>query len=127
MFRGTTPTIVFHVNSIDINLDDMSQVWATFKSQTREVTKEIGDLEIDNTKKTVTAILTQEETLQFGKCDLYCQLRLLFYDGKAFASSIKRLKVEDILKEGVIYQDEVEGGGEDGDLPGELEPEQPVY
>lgn len=103
MFRGTTPTIVFNINS-ELDLSAMVQVWATFKSKTKEVTKDINDIEVDNDKKTVTVRLTQEETLQFHDNSVETQLRFLSNDGRAYASKSTRLKVEDILKGGVIYE-----------------------
>lgn len=103
MVRGTTPTIVYNINS-EINLNDMVQIWATFKSKTKEVTLDITKLEVDNDKKVVIARLSQEETLQFHDESVETQLRLLSGDGKAYASLPKRLKVNNILKGGVIHE-----------------------
>lgn len=105
MIRGTTPTIIFNVNS-EIDLNDMVQVWATFKSKLKEVTKDISEINVDNDKKTVTVRLSQEETLQFHDARVDVQLRFLSRDGKAYASKIKPLKVEDVLKGGVIYSEQ---------------------
>lgn len=103
MYRGTTPTIVYNVNS-EIDLNSMVQIWAVFKSKIKEVCKDITELEVDNDKKTVIARLTQEETLQFHDESVETQLRFLSSDGKAYASDITRLKVKNILKGGVIYE-----------------------
>lgn len=105
MIRGTTPTIVFNINS-ELDLSAMVQVWATFKSKTHEVTRDLSTLDIDTDKRTVTVTLTQEETLQFKEINVDAQLRLLSDTGKAYASDIKRLKVGGILRDGVIYEDD---------------------
>lgn len=47
--------------------------------------------------------LTQEDTLLLDDgCKAEIQARILTVDGDAFASQIKRVEVEDILKDGVI-------------------------
>lgn len=105
MYRGTTPTIVFHINS-DVDLDNMKQIWATFESTTCEITKDISELTVDNDKKTVTVELSQEETLKFSDHNIKVQLRFLTKGNKAFASTIKQIKNNNVLKSGVIYGEE---------------------
>ncbi len=51
----------------------------------------------------VSCQLTQQDTLRLDAgCKASIQARILTVDGEAFASQIKRVDVEDILKEGVI-------------------------
>lgn len=101
MYRGTTPTIVFNVN-FDLDFSLVKQVWATFKSQTVEITKDLEQVTLDNTNKTVSVKLSQTETLQFINQFVETQLRFLLDDDTAYATNIVRLPMNAILKGGVI-------------------------
>lgn len=103
MYRGTTPTIVFNVN-FDIDFSLVKQVWATFKSQTVEITKDLEQVELDNDNKTVSVKLSQTETLQFSNQHVETQLRFLLDDGTAYATNIVKLPMNAVLKGGVISE-----------------------
>jgi hypothetical protein len=57
---------------------------------------------INNDEKTISVILTQEETLIFSAGDVNVQARILTIDGYAFATPIKKLPINSILKDGVM-------------------------
>lgn len=101
MYRGTTPTIVFKVKN-DIDFDDLKQVWITLKSLSHELTKTIDELVLNKNDHTIEMYLTQEETLEFGTGKVDVQMRLLTNEGHALASKVKNLRMNPILKEGVI-------------------------
>lgn len=100
MYRGTTPTIVFTINS-DLDLNTIKEVWITFDvTPLLTFTKE--DVVINDDDKSITLNLTQEDTLKFNKHEMKVQLRFLLEDGNAYASPIKTVTVNSILKNGVI-------------------------
>lgn len=103
MYRGTTPTIIFHVKS-NLDLKTMKQIWVTFKSVISEKTYEINELVINSEEKTITVEMSQEDTLKFYNGVVKTQIRFLDEYNRAYASNIKELELNNILKEGVIYE-----------------------
>lgn len=107
MYRGTTPTLFLELKT-DLSLDNLAELWVTFKSikgeKKREVTKSLEDeaIAVDAEHKTILVKLTQEDTLTLidGTCDV--QVRFRTIDDLAYASTVERVSVERILKEGVI-------------------------
>lgn len=101
MYRGTTPTITLKLNT-ELDFSKIVQVWFTVKSETADITKDFSQVEIDNDEKTISATLSQEETLMLKAGDVRVQARVLTDDDKAFATPIKTTKIGTILKDGVI-------------------------
>lgn len=101
MFRGTTPTIFLDLET-ELPLDDLAELWVTFKSPMVELTKDLSEVRVNSETKTVVVSLTQEETLKLfnGVCDV--QVRFRTTNNLAYASTIEKVNVERILKEGVI-------------------------
>lgn len=100
MRRGTTPT---HTCTIPSSLDvsTLSEIYITYSQFGRpklEKTKE--DITIDG--QTLTINLSQAETLSFKVGKARIQLRAVSAIGKAYASDIKEIQVEEILKDGEI-------------------------
>lgn len=101
MFRGTTPTLLLKLNTT-VALDDLAEVWVTFKDKSNEITKTLEDVTVDDSTKTITVHLSQEDTLQLHDCSCKVQVRFKTQQGIAYATSIYDLDVGKILKEGVI-------------------------
>ena len=99
MYRGTTPTLYLELDT-ELSLDNLAEVWFTFKTSTSEVTKTLEDIGIDD--KTLIVHLSQEETLKLynGRCDV--QVRFRLDNDLAYASTVENIDIERILKEGVI-------------------------
>lgn len=106
MTRGTTPTHKFNVN---VDLTE-ARVYVTYKQRgsvivERNNEEETNTLTIDS--ESVVLTLTQEETLKFytnEKVDI--QIRAVFEDGTAIASSIVSVYTDKILKDGeIVYND----------------------
>ena len=100
MRRGTTPTISINVKGCDIS--DFETIYVTFKQGKTEIEKTGEELQMSGNQ--ISILLTQEDTLAFsgmGK-DVSVQIRAVTADGTAVASNIQTLRVDDILKEGVI-------------------------
>ena len=100
MYRGTTPSIAVNVTGVDFG--DVTEIWLTLGQFGRPViTKTITDLRIENS--TIYADLTQEDTLKLrANSRTYLQIRVLLNDGTALASPVARLKVEQILQNGIM-------------------------
>jgi len=103
MFRGTTPTLYFHVTD-DTDLNEIKEVWITLCN--REISynwKLTTDrVKIDVEKKMIYIELTQEETLAFQIGMAVAQVRVLMNDDKAYASINIPLHIGNILKDGAI-------------------------
>ena len=65
MYRGTTPTLIYNVNS-NLDLNGMLQIWVTLKNLMYEKTFEKDNIIVDNENKTITVELSQEDTLLFN-------------------------------------------------------------
>lgn len=103
MYRGTTPTITFKINS-DLDLTDIAECWVTFKAHIGDKTETFDktDLIIDAQEKTITVAMTQEETLFFKEGRIFVQIRMRMNDDLAYASDIKEMTMNGILKDGEI-------------------------
>lgn len=101
MYRGTTPTLIFNINS-SIDLSNIKQVWITFEDAD-ETTFTKDDVTIDSENKRIILELTQEQTLKFtGKIN--CQMRILDSNNKALCSPILKTSFNRIIKECVINE-----------------------
>jgi hypothetical protein len=101
MYRGTTPTIVLELDT-EVSLVNLAEMWVTFKTSTVEVTKLLEDVIIDDTLKTVTVMLSQEETLKLYNGRGSVQIRFRDENDLAYVTEIADLNIGKILKEGVI-------------------------
>lgn len=102
MFRGTTPTLIFELDT-DLDLTSLSQVWVTIKDAFgREFTWDITKVTLDNDHKRITLTLTQAETLIMIPGIARAQIRMLTTDGVALTTYVEKFLLNTILKEGVI-------------------------
>ena len=101
MFRGTTPTLLLKL-STTVSLENLAELWVTFKDQTTEITKTLSDVTIDDAEKTITVRLSQQDTLSLSEHSCNVQARFKTQQGDAYATDISRVDVGMILKEGVI-------------------------
>lgn len=104
--RGTTPILTFHVLNDQLDLDDIAEVWITFKTKAgvkvKEITYDKEDVTIDNAEHNIELFLTQEDTLDLPDTNILVQMRVRFNNDLAYASSIIDVNIGHILKEGVI-------------------------
>jgi hypothetical protein len=105
IIRGTTPTLVFDIDT-ELTLTDIVELWITFRTKLgtrlREKTFTLDQVSLDDTKKTITLPLTQEDTLFFSDSTMQVQIRLRLENGLAYASDIVDTDIGRILKDGVI-------------------------
>ena len=82
----------------------MLQIWVTLKNLMYEKTFGKDDIIVNNENKTITVELSQEDTLLFNGKEVNTQIRFLDSTGKAYASNIEKIELNNILKEGVIHE-----------------------
>lgn len=101
MYRGTTPTLKFHVK-FDISKIDI--LWITFKQgKTIVFEKQLSDCQLSYEKNQIIVNLTQAETLSLtANKDLLIQLRISFINSKKGVSKLITTYVDDILHDGEI-------------------------
>lgn len=99
MTRGTTADFRISVNG-DVDITACDSLYFTIKQNDLEITRSKDELSFDG--KTILAELTQEETLKFSPNIIAkAQLRGK-YSGKAFATNIINIVVQNVLKDGAI-------------------------
>lgn len=105
IIRGTTPSIVFHVNT-ELDLAKVAEIWITFKAkygaEVNEKTFTMEDVVIDAANSNISLFMSQEDTLDFSDTPHNIQIRLRMNDDLAYASSIIEEPIGKILKDGVI-------------------------
>ena len=102
MIKGTTPTLQFNL-PIETSTLKSAEVYVQYVDNNKEVTivRTLDECEVG--ENTITARLTQEETLQLpAPSNVEIQLRVLTVDDVALASVIFTTTVKRLLKEGVI-------------------------
>lgn len=121
MYRGTTPTLQLVLLTDEIDFSEIAGIWVTLKSPCIEMTFSGEEVDFDADEGKAYIHMTQEQTLSLGFGKVQLQARFLMRDGKAHATDIAEVEVQDILMEGVleVEEDSVEGPG---DIPdGEAE------
>lgn len=101
MYRGTTPTLVLKLDT-DVSLENLAEMWVTFKATNAEVNKTLSDVTIDDTEKTIEVPLSQRDTLAITGRTCSVQVRFKTSGGLAYATTISNIEVENVLKDGVI-------------------------
>lgn len=103
MRRGTTPTITFKINT-DLDLSLIQECWITLKDNlgAKEKTYTLSSITIDAVNKTLTVSMSQEDTLYFNSGNINVQVRIRMSNGLAYASEIKHIIMENVLKNGEI-------------------------
>lgn len=105
IIRGTTPSVVFHLNT-ELDLAEVAKIWITFKTKygadVREKTFTKEDVVIDAENSNISLFMSQEDTLGFSDNPHNIQIRLRMNDDLAYASSIIEEPIGRILKDGVI-------------------------
>lgn len=103
MRRGTTPTEVFELDTPDLDLTTLTQVWITIcDGRDNSFTWDISRVTIDNDNKTLSLDLTQAETLAFACGLATVDIRMLTSDGVALATDYSTIEIHDVQKKGVI-------------------------
>lgn len=104
MFRGTTPTLTFRINT-ELDLSTITDIYITIKAKHGDKVREyeMSDVEINTDEKKIYLPLTQEDTLYFnGGKTVMIQIRIKDENENAYTSDIKEAVFDQILKDGEI-------------------------
>ena len=105
IIRGTTPTITYKITS-DVDLTTLSEIWLTVadKLTTAKKTYKLSknEVTVDNEAKTISAAMSQEDTLLFKSQMVQVQIRAKDTSDKSYATDISDVPLEKILEGGVI-------------------------
>ena len=100
MYRGTTPTLTFN---LPMAVSTLSEYWVTVSQMYDNIRIDRDKTTLTASGSTITANLTQEETLRLvPDKPAFIQLRVLTSGGDAKASEIFKTTVNDALREEVI-------------------------
>ena len=103
MYRVTTPT---HTFTLPIDTGTCSEILVSYRQKNVALDKHYQNDTLPEgmalSGETVVINLTQEETKQFAKGDVYVQVRVLTTAGKAFASQKFRISANDVLNEVIL-------------------------
>jgi hypothetical protein len=104
MYQGTTPAITFEIKGYDLT---GATVFVSFKHGNDLLTKSNVSVSYAGNISTVVCELTQEETLAMKKGAVIVQIRFIYPDGQALATTKKAIEIEDVIYPAVISY----GGG----------------
>jgi hypothetical protein len=106
IYRGTTPSITLQVTGVDLSFQDTWPVVAvTLKNGDKEidVQRDFLDIKHTDTGCSVAFALTQVQTLAFDYTKkVSVQLRAKDAAGRAIATDIAYVTVDDVIKDGEI-------------------------
>lgn len=102
MIKGTTPTLLYNLPFETTNIKS-AEIVVEYVDANKSVKIIKGFEDCTLGDKSISATLTQEETLQIPAPSLvYVQLRVLTTDGIALATEAEEVTVKRLLKEDVI-------------------------
>lgn len=103
MIRYTTPTLTFKITS-EFDFSKISEVWFTIANFDTEETFKYSaeEVAIDEDEKTISVMLSQEDTSAFEDGEVEVQLRVLDENNLAYATDIFEVEMKRVLKDGVI-------------------------
>ena len=102
MKRGSTPTFTFEI-PFDVNMirNLFVTIKQTFRTETIQVDKTMEQCEMQDNQ--ISCILTQEDTLKFKQNrNASVQLRVLTTGNNSLVSDVFTVRIDELLKEGVI-------------------------
>lgn len=112
MYRGTTPTLCLSLLT-SLDLAEVEDIWVTLKAPSMKMTFSGEEVLLDVVEKKAYLFLSQEDTLSFGVGKVKVQARILMGDGKAFATDVQEISVDEILMEGVLCHGQEDGVPDD--------------
>ena len=102
MIQGTTPTLQFNL-PIETNTIKSAEIVLQYLANGERVTLERSMEECSVGAKSISAVLTQEETLALPAPTIAnVQLRVLTIDDRVLASRVIEVSINELLKESVL-------------------------
>lgn len=93
--RGTTPTVICEFSEGTVDLTEAKNVYVTFSTNLRTITKQ-GD-SLDITPTSVSVYLTQADTLGFQLDEVEVEVNWTYPGGRRAKSTIEKLEVDRTL------------------------------
>ena len=105
IIRGTTPTITYKITS-QVDLTTLSEIWLTVADKLTTAIKTYklskNEVTVDNEAKTISAVMSQADTLLFKSPVVQIQIRAKDTSDKSYATDISDVPLATILEGGVI-------------------------
>lgn len=92
ILRGTTPTVVLLFNDPNVDLTLAKNVYVTFTSNLKSVTKSGADLVVEPNK--VSVYLSQKDTLGFQLDSVDVQVNWTYGEGQRSGSTIETIAIK---------------------------------
>ena len=92
VLRGATPTIILQFDEPNLDLTEMNNVYVTFSSNLKSVTKSGEDLVVEPNR--ILVFLSQKDTLGFQLNDVEVQANWTYSDRQRAGSSIEHIAVD---------------------------------
>lgn len=118
MIRGTTPTIRFKVRNFN-DIDLIQDIWITLKTPKENIspmkaekppiTKKLsdGDITIEKVEEIpyISAFFSEAETLALVPPSTEAQMKILFKDGRVYATPIYLVCTTNILNSKIMHKE----------------------
>ena len=102
MIKGTTPTLQFNL-PIETSIIKSAEIVVQYVDNAKTVTIERSLEECEVGRNSISAVLTQEETLALPAPTIVnVQLRIMTNDDKVLASRVIDVSINELLKESVL-------------------------
>lgn len=92
VLRGTTPTVILTFDQPDLDLTDANNVYVTFSSNLKSITKSGDSLDVEPNR--ISVYLTQKDTLGFQLDEVEVQVNWTYDDHLRSGSSIETIAVD---------------------------------
>ena len=101
IFRGTTPVVILKINNEDFDMTTIDICHITIQNDSGRNQK-IFNASVDTENKTVSAELTQEDTLAYEEGYIYIQAKFKLVNDRVITHEPIRAKLHDILEEDIL-------------------------
>lgn len=92
VLRGTTPTVILRFEEPNLDLTEANNVYVTFSSNLKSVTKSGEDLVVE--PNAISVYLSQKDTLGFQLDEVEVQANWTYDDKKRSGSNIAKISVD---------------------------------
>lgn len=99
MYRSTTPELIFTITNKDFDMTKIEICHVTIENFMGSYQKIYEEPDIDTEKKTISVVMSQEETLKFDAGNVKIQLKIKLDNGTVIASPIMTRDMHEILEE----------------------------
>lgn len=102
MTRWSTETLIFELDTPDLDLTTLTQICLTIDDGTGTKEWDILRITVDNENKELQITLSQSETGSFKTGIAQSQINMLTSDGQRIETEWSPIEIYDTMKEGVM-------------------------